>query len=115
MADVSGPGIFANEVMRIEGDIAELTTKVRQLIESINSGFIVIKGKNIRASIQVLNKRPGLMKMIKGNQIITGNDVLANLILESGEAVAIAYDIDMERILDMTSEQISRTIEITGK
>ena len=108
-------GIFANEVMRIEGDIAELITKIRQLIDSINSGCIVSKGKNVRASIQVLNKRPGLLKMVRGNQIITGNDVLANLILESGEAVAVAYDIDTERILDITSEQISRTIEITGK
>lgn len=112
---VQEQGIFANEVMRIEGDIAEVATKIRQLIESVNSGFIVIKGKNIRASIQVLNKRPSLMKMIRGNQIITGNDVLANLILESGNAVAVAYEIDLGRVLDTASEQISNPIEMHGK
>ncbi|BCS93928.1 MAG: hypothetical protein MjAS7_2536 [Metallosphaera javensis (ex Sakai et al. 2022)] len=110
---VSEPqGLPLTEVARVEGEISEVATKIRQLISSLKTGVIVIKGKNIRASIQVSGGKPGLMKMIRGNQVITGNDVLANLLLETGQAVAVALEVDLERVLDYTSDQVLKSIEL---
>ncbi|WP_054837076.1 hypothetical protein [Metallosphaera hakonensis] len=108
-------GMSVAEVQRIEGDIAEIVPKIRQLIQNITTGFIIIKRNNLRASIQVINGQPTMMKMIKGNKIITGNDVLASLVMESGSGVAVAYEIDVEKALDSASEQVSKSIDISQR
>ncbi|BBL47555.1 hypothetical protein [Metallosphaera sedula] len=104
-------GLPMTEVGRVEGEISEIATKIRQLMTNMKTGAIVIKGKNLRASIQVKDGKPSHMKMIRGNQVITGNDVLANLILESGQAVAVALEVDMERILDYSTEYALKNVE----
>ncbi|ABP95600.1 hypothetical protein HA72_1443 [Metallosphaera sedula] len=106
-------GLPMTEVGRVEGEISEIATKIRQLMTNMKTGAIVIKGKNLRASIQVKDGKPSHMKMIRGNQVITGNDVLANLILESGQAVAVALEVDMERILDYSTEYALKNVETT--
>ncbi|MEM4802800.1 hypothetical protein, partial [Metallosphaera sp.] len=105
-------GLPMTEVGRVEGEISEIATKIRQLMSNMKTGAIVIKGKNLRASIQVKDGKLSHMKMIRGNQVITGNEVLANLILESGQAVAVALEIDMERILEYSTEYTLKNVEI---
>jgi hypothetical protein len=98
---------------RIEDELPVLATKIRDSISEIDNGAVIIVGKNLRAIISVRDKKPLNMKMIKGNQVISGNEVLARLILEQGRGILLAYNVDTDELLNIVAEKVLREVSTT--
>lgn len=101
------------EKERIEDELPVLATKIRDSISKIDNGAVIIVGKNLRAIISVRDKKPLNMKMIKGNQVISGNEVLARLILEQGRGILLAYNVDTDELLNIVAEKVLREVSTT--
>ncbi|WP_126450948.1 hypothetical protein [Sulfodiicoccus acidiphilus] len=96
------------EVARLEVDASQLLTKLRELSKGMVTGVISAAGEDFRATLLVKNGELGTMRMMKGGKLFTGGDVIAKLLTEQGRVRLMAYEVDVEGLMERVGEDAVR-------